>query len=77
MTDRYRALTGLRYPKGNAEHAKAEAGEPYEEVTVAPGDECLNLCDDCPICGGDVQAYLSMNRPVIELIAAKPKAVKS
>ncbi|HET6495423.1 MAG TPA: hypothetical protein VFH61_08680 [Thermoleophilia bacterium] len=86
MSKRYRALTGLHYPDGAKEHAKAEAGEPYREVTVAAGDECVGLSAECPICGGDVKAYLSMKRPVIERIPdvapvldakpAKSKAVK-
>ena len=79
MSKRYRALTGLRYPDGAKEHAKAEAGEPHRQVTVAAGDECVGLSDECPICGGDVKAYLSMKRPVIEPIPGekpvKPKAV--
>ena len=67
MEKRYRALVGLRYPDGDEQYEKSQAGKPYEEVRVEAGDECVRIP------AKSVEAYLSMGRDVIEEIAdAKP-----
>lgn len=73
MSKRYRALVGLRYPDGDAEYEKAIKDEPYKQVILAAGDECVNIP------AKSVDAYLSMGRDVIEEIAdEKPaKATKA
>ena len=68
QNDAWVALVGLRYPDGDDEYEKAQAGEPYREQVVEAGQPCVNIP------AKSVKALLSMGREVIE---KKTKAVKS
>lgn len=71
MSKRYVALVGLRYPDGPEEDRKALAGEPYKEVVVKAGEPLVGVSE------ANIEAYLSMGRPVIEEAAVKSRAPKA